>query len=177
MPTLLSQPELANNRHTPLCKSPKNTSRSRHYVRAYSLSVRGCWGQPMLLFWKPRMHTKNLLSQHSKTTFKQDFTCIFLSVRVNLNETFQSLYSIVDNRSTSQLVTPHVTNSISNMGCQKLEIVWSLRYSGLINTSCVCQVSFFSAHLDNKQKSFVPKKKLRHVTIRDFKNQKISFSE
>ena len=51
------------------------------------------------------------------------------------------------------------TNSISNMGCQKLKIVRSLRYSGyLTNTSCVCQVSFFSAHLDNKQKSFFPKK-------------------
>ena len=32
-------------------------------------------------------------------------------------------------------------NSISNMGCQKLKIVRSLRYSG--NTSCVCQVSLF----------------------------------
>ena len=31
----------------------------------------------------------------------------------------------------------------------------------------------FLAHLDNKQKSFVPKKNLRHVTIQDFKNQKI----
>ena len=50
------------------------------------------------------------------------------------------------------------------MGCQELKVVPSLRYSGyLINTSCVCQVSFFSAHLDNKQKSFVPKKNLRHV--------------
>ena len=26
-----------------------------------------------------------------------------------------------------------------------------------------------SAHSDNKQKSFVPKKNMRHVTIRDFK--------
>ena len=44
----------------------------------------------------------------------------------------------------------------------------------MTNTSCVCQVYlFFSAHLDNKQKSFVPKENLRHVTIRDFKNKKI----
>ena len=62
-------------------------------------------------------------------------------------------------------------NSISNMGCQKLKVVRSLRYSSyLTNTSCVCQVSFFSANLDNKQKGFVPKK---NVTIRDFKNKKI----
>ena len=27
------------------------------------------------LFWKPRMYIKNLLSQDSKTTFRQDFTC------------------------------------------------------------------------------------------------------
>jgi hypothetical protein len=31
--------------------------------------------------------------------------------------------------------------------------------------------------LDNKQKSFVPKKNLRHVSIRDFKKQNFSFSE
>ena len=37
--------------------------------------------------------------------------------------------------------------------------------------------SKISANSDNKQKSFVPKKKLRHVTIRDFKKQKIRFSE
>ena len=33
-------------------------------------------------------------------------------------------------------------NSISNMGCQKIKVVQSLRYSGyLTNTSCVCQVA------------------------------------
>ena len=54
-----------------------------------------------------------------------------------------------------------------------LFVVRFLRYSGyLTNTSCVCQVSFFSVHLDNKQKNFVPKNNLWHVTIRDFKNQK-----
>ena len=33
---------------------------------------------------------KNIQSQHSKSTIKQNLTCIFLSVRVNLKETFQS---------------------------------------------------------------------------------------
>ena len=28
----------------------------------------------------------------------------------------------------------------------------------ILDTSCLCQAFFFSAHLDNKQKSFVPKK-------------------
>ena len=45
-----------------------------------------------------------------------------------------------------------------------LFVIRSLRYSGyLTNTS------------NDKEKSFVPKKKLRHVTIRDFKNKKSDF--
>ena len=35
----------------------------------------------------------------------------------------QGLGNIVASRSTSRLVTPHVTNSISNMGCQKIKVV------------------------------------------------------
>ena len=60
-------------------------------------------------------------------------------------------------------------NSISNIGCQKIENVRSLRYSGyLTNTSCVscvCQVAVISKRSNNKQKSFVPKKNLWRVTI------------
>ena len=53
----------------------------------------------------------------------------------------------------------------------KIKVVLSLRYSGyLTNTSCVYQISFFFSSFG--QKSFVPKKNLRHVTIWDFKNQK-----
>ena len=66
-----------------------NHQKSKFLLISYTLSVRGCWGQPMLLFWKPRMHIKNLSSQHSKTTFKQDFTSIFLSVRANSLSTVQ----------------------------------------------------------------------------------------
>ena len=44
---------------------------------------------------------------------------------------------------------------------------------GLVSCDANKTSSFFSAYSDNKQKSFVPKKNLRHVTIRDFKNQKI----
>ena len=70
------------------------------------------------------------------------------------------------------------TNSISDMGCQKLKVVRSLRYFRLLDkhidltkTSCVCQVAVISKRSNGKQKSFVPKN--RHVSIRDFKNQKI----
>ena len=59
-------------------------------------------------------------------------------------------------------------NSFSNMGCQKIKVVRSLRYSGyLTNTSQVTKRS------NDKQKSFFPKKKNRRVTTRDFKKQKI----
>ena len=67
------------------------------------------------------------------------------------------------------------TNSISNMGCQKLKVVRCLRYSGyLTNTSCVCQVAGVSKSSNDKQKTFFHKKK-SHVTIRDFKKQKSYF--
>ena len=58
------------------------------------------------------------------------------------------------------------TNSISDMGCQKVKVVRSLRYSGyLTNTSCVCQVAGISKSSNDKQKSFFPKKNNRRVTI------------
>ena len=65
------------------------------------------------------------------------------------------------------------TNSISDMGCQILKVVRSRGYSSyLTNTSCVCQVAGISKSSNDKQKSFFPKKNW-HVTIRDFKKQKI----
>ena len=68
--------------------------------------------------------------------------------------------------------------SVSNMGCQQIKVVRFLRCSGyLTNTSCVCQVAVISKRSNDKQKSFVPKKNMRHVSIRDFKKQKIWFSE
>ena len=60
-----------------------NHQKSKFSLISYTLSVRGCWGQPILLFWKQRKYIKNLLSQNSKTTFKQDFTYTFQSVRAN----------------------------------------------------------------------------------------------
>ena len=55
-----------------------------------TVSVGGCWGQPMLLFWKLVDETQMPWPQEYTDTFKQNLTCIFLSVRVNLKETFQS---------------------------------------------------------------------------------------
>ena len=47
-------------------------------------SVGGCWGQPMLLFWKLVDETQIPQSQIYTDTFKQNLTCIFLPVRANL---------------------------------------------------------------------------------------------
>ena len=55
-----------------------------------NISVRGWWGQSMLLLWKLVVIPKNIQSQDSKTTFKQNIACIFLSAGVNLKGTFQS---------------------------------------------------------------------------------------
>ena len=40
----------------------------------------GCWGQPMLLFWKLVDETQILKPQEYIDTFNQNLTCIFLSV-------------------------------------------------------------------------------------------------
>ena len=54
-----------------------------------TLSVGGCWGQPMLIFWK--LDDETQISQPKEYTddFKQNLTSIFLSVRAILKETVQ----------------------------------------------------------------------------------------
>ena len=43
-----------------------------------------CWGHPMLIFWKLVDETQMSKPQNIKTTFKQNITCIFLSIRLKL---------------------------------------------------------------------------------------------
>ena len=97
--------------------------------------------------------------------------CPSLGTKFGLVQNFLE-YRIVASRSTSRLVIYPMLqikfNSISNMGRQKIKIVRSLRYSGYsTNTSCFCL-----RDLMTNEKSFFPKKN-RHVTIQDFKKQKI----
>ena len=54
-----------------------------------TFSVRGCWGQSMLLFWKLVDETELSKSQDRTDTFKNNLTSIFLSVRPKLLLTFQ----------------------------------------------------------------------------------------
>ena len=54
-----------------------------------TFSVRGCWGQPMLLFWKLVDETQISKPQEYTDTFRQILTSIFLSVRAILKETVQ----------------------------------------------------------------------------------------
>ena len=58
-------------------------------LNSSSFSLRGCWGQPMLLFWKLVDETQISKPQEYTDTFKQNLTCIFLSVRAILIEKFQ----------------------------------------------------------------------------------------
>ena len=51
-----------------------------------TFSVGGCWGQPMLLFWKLVLIIKMSTSQDFKTTFKYNLTCVFLSLRAQLKK-------------------------------------------------------------------------------------------
>ena len=49
-----------------------------------TLSVGGCWGKLMLLFWKNGVVVPiNSLTQHSRTIFKPNLTCLSLSIRAN----------------------------------------------------------------------------------------------
>ena len=52
-------------------------------------SVRGCWGQSMLLFWKLDDESQISKTQDHTDTFKHNLTSIFLSVRPKLLLTFQ----------------------------------------------------------------------------------------
>ena len=54
-----------------------------------NFSAGGCWGQLMLFFWKMSVVPKNSLSQHSRTIFKPNLTCISLAVRANSLVPFQ----------------------------------------------------------------------------------------
>ena len=58
-------------------------------LNSSSFSLRGCWGQPMLLFWKLVDETQISKPQEYADIFKQNLTCIFISVRGTLKETFQ----------------------------------------------------------------------------------------
>ena len=53
------------------------------------LALRGCWGQPMLVFWKLVAETQISKPQEYTDTFRQNLTCIFLSARAILKETVQ----------------------------------------------------------------------------------------
>ena len=52
-------------------------------------SVRGCWGQSRLLFWKLDDESQISKTQDHTDTFKHNLTSIFLSVRPKLLLTFQ----------------------------------------------------------------------------------------
>jgi hypothetical protein len=46
-----------------------------------TFSVRGCWDQPILFFWKLVDETLISKSQDFRTTYKQILACIFLHCR------------------------------------------------------------------------------------------------
>ena len=84
----------------------------------------GCWGQPKLIFWKLVNETQISKPQEYTVTFKQNLTCIFLSVRVNLKETFQCetpciLTTLVENHEKD---ISNITDSLDNILVQIEEI-------------------------------------------------------
>ena len=56
------------------------------FINFWTFSVGGCWGQPMIIFWKSVLKIKISISQDFKTTFKYNLTCIFLTVRAQLKK-------------------------------------------------------------------------------------------
>ena len=72
-------------------KSGKNQMKlSKNQMKLRMIHIWSNRGRTVSISQKLVVMPKNIQSQHSKTTFKQNLTCIFLSVRVNLRETFQS---------------------------------------------------------------------------------------
>ena len=65
---------------------------TKQFFNFCTVSVRGCWGQPRLLFSKLVLITNMSTSQNFKTTFKYVLTCIFLSLRAELLLIFAMKY-------------------------------------------------------------------------------------
>ena len=65
--------------------------------------------------------------------------------------------------------------SISNMGCQKINSSDLLDIIFMTNTSSVCQVTGISKRSNDKQKSFVPEKKIAMLVFETLKNKKSDF--
>jgi hypothetical protein len=63
--------------------------KSKFLVIYGTFSVRGCWGQLMLLFWKLVDETQISKPKEYTDTFREILTSIFLSVRTILKETVQ----------------------------------------------------------------------------------------
>ena len=101
----------------------------------------------MLLFWKLVIIAKNIQSQDSKTTFKQNITCIFLSARVNLKGTFQNETPV------SASLTPDV--NLSDISWSQL-FFWS-EFSHMIGRRSTFQV-FWSKKGSHHQNLFCCKK-------------------
>ena len=56
-----------------------------------TFSVRGCWGQKMLLSWKVVVVPKNSLSQHSRAIFKPSLIFIHQSQFIKSNSNWDTL--------------------------------------------------------------------------------------
>ena len=67
----------------------KDNQKSKFLLIYGIFSVRGCWGQSMLLFWKLDDESQISKTQDHTDTFKHNLTSIFLSVRPKLLLTFQ----------------------------------------------------------------------------------------
>ena len=65
-------------------KKKKLTKSWKIMLNFINFSVGGCWGQPILLFWKLVGETQMSEPQDVKTTFKLNTICLFLSIRHKL---------------------------------------------------------------------------------------------
>ena len=85
----------------------------------FLISVGGCWGQSIILFWKLVVWTKISMSQNFRTTFKQILACIFLSIRPKSLVTL--FYEIV----------PCTTSSLPVLIACRCEQYWKFQQSYL----------------------------------------------
>ena len=68
------------------------------------------------------------------------------------------------------------TNSIGNMGCQKIKVVRFLRYSSyLTNTWCVCQVTIFRFIVASKIKKVFSLNKIGMLLFETWKTKNLIF--
>ena len=125
-----------------------------------TLSVRGCWGQPMLIFWKMVVVPENSLSQHSRIIFKPNLTCILLFVRANSYVPVQCETPCIPWRCLIVVLNVFKPFNFRNLRHSETNAMMSKFFLPQHNWQMSCQKTWESMDFKSYRKSLTEQKKL-----------------